>query len=112
MSWPSNRTVPPDGPGDARYRLQQRRLAGAVRAEQGDDLALADVEVDAEQHLHVAVAHVEAPHVEQVRRRGRPSGSTVVLRPGRPADSGSRSTSRGSFESVAESAIKLGTTRW
>ena len=40
--------------------LEQRRLAGAVGAEQGDDLALVDLEVDVEQHLHAVV----------VRRRG------------------------------------------
>ena len=36
--------------------LQQRRLAGAVRADQRDDLALRDVEGDVVQHLDLAVA--------------------------------------------------------
>ena len=48
-------------------RLQQRRLAGAVRAEQRDDLALVDLEVDAEQHLHAAVGDVEPAHEQQLR---------------------------------------------
>ena len=46
--------------------LEERRLAGAVGAEQGDDLALVDVEVEAEEDLHRPVR----------RRRGpRPRGS-------------------------------------
>ncbi len=47
---------------------QQGRLAGAVGAEQRDDLALADVEVGAEQHLHTFVADIDAT-AEQERRR-------------------------------------------
>ena len=46
-----------DHPADG---LQQRRLAGAVGAEQRDDLALVDLEVDVEEHLHVAVEHLQA----------------------------------------------------
>ena len=42
--------------GDA---LEQGRLAGAVGAEEGDDLALVDVEVQAEEDLHRAVGRVE-----------------------------------------------------
>ena len=44
-------------PADA---LEQRRLAGAVRAEQRDDLVLAHAEVDVEQDLHRPVGHVDA----------------------------------------------------
>ena len=51
---------------EAGDRLQQRRLPGAVGAEQGDDLALVDLEVDAEQHLHAVVVHVDAPHEQQL----------------------------------------------
>ena len=51
-----------DQPAD---RLEQRRLAGAVGAEQRDDLALADLDVDAEQHLHPVVRHVEPAHGQQ-----------------------------------------------
>ena len=70
MSSPSKVTLPRRGrqqPGDA---LEQRRLAGAVGAEQGDDLALVDVEVEPEEDLHGPVA----------RRRGRgPRGTAASV---------------------------------
>src|SRR5439155_933801 len=47
-----------DQPGDG---LQERRLASAVRAEQGDDLALGHIEVDTEEDLHLVVGDVDAP---------------------------------------------------
>ena len=47
-------------------RLQQRRLAGAVGAEQRDDLAFVDLEVHAEQHLHAVVVHVDVADEEQL----------------------------------------------
>ena len=71
MSLPSKMMLPRSGRDEARDRAQQRRLAGAVRAEQRDDLALADLEVDAEQHLHLAVRDVDRPQAEEVRRRRR-----------------------------------------
>ena len=40
-------------------RLQQRRLPGAVGAEQGDDLALLEFEVDVAQHGSLAVAGLD-----------------------------------------------------
>ena len=40
-------------------RLQRRGLAGAVRADQADQLALADVEVDALDRADAAVAHLQ-----------------------------------------------------
>ena len=43
-------------PHRARDRAQRRRLAGAVRAEHGRDLALVDGERDAVQRLHRPVA--------------------------------------------------------
>ena len=52
-----------DEPGD---RLQQRRLAGAVRPEERDDLALVDLEVDAEQHLHAVVMHVDSADEQEL----------------------------------------------
>ena len=55
------------GLDDPRDGAQQRRLAGAVGAEQGDDLALVHLEVDVEQHLHAAVADVEVADEEQLR---------------------------------------------
>ena len=45
-----------DEPGD---RVHQRGLAGAVRPEHGDDLALAHVQRRLPQHLEVAVGDVE-----------------------------------------------------
>ena len=52
--------------------LEQRRLAGAVGAEQGDDLAPLHLEVDAEEDLHRAVADVDALALAGAsRRRGR-----------------------------------------
>src|SRR5205807_5655872 len=44
---------------DAADRAQQRRLAGAVDAEQRDDLSLPHLEVDAVQGLHLAVEDVD-----------------------------------------------------
>ena len=46
MSWPSTETVPLVGVDDAADDADQRRLAGAVGAEQREDLAAADLEVD------------------------------------------------------------------
>ena len=43
-------------PGD---RAQERALAGAVGADDGDRLALVDLDVDVEQRLEVAIEGVE-----------------------------------------------------
>ena len=51
---------------DATDRLEQRALAGAVRAEQGHDLAFAQVEVDAVDDRATAVAGLQAAHQQQV----------------------------------------------
>ena len=51
---PSKRTSPAVDREVARQRLDQRRLAGAVVADQGDDLAGVDVEVGAVQGGHLA----------------------------------------------------------
>ena len=61
-------------PGD---HPQDRRLAGAVRAEQREHLAPPDLEADVEQHLHVAVGEVD---VVDLDRRARCSGSTCWRR--------------------------------
>ena len=45
--------------------LEGGRLAGAVGAQDGDDLALADLEVDAVQRLHVAVGDAQALDLEE-----------------------------------------------
>ena len=55
----------PLGLDQAADALQQRRLAGAVGSEQGDDLALDDVEVDTEEDLHGPVRHVDSAALEQ-----------------------------------------------
>ena len=49
-------------PGD---RLDQRRLAGAVVADQGDDLAGVDLEVDVDERLDTAEALADAGGTEQ-----------------------------------------------
>ena len=47
----------------------QRRLAGAVAAQQRHDLARVHLKIDAVQHLGVAVAAAQIAHVEQWLRR-------------------------------------------
>ena len=65
--------------------LEQRRLAGAVRAEQRDDLALVDLEVDVEEHLHVAVVDLRARGTAAASpgpggaRRGPPSAAAAIV---------------------------------
>ena len=46
MSAPSNSTTPSSVSQDAEDAVEERRLAGAVRADQSDALALLDVDVD------------------------------------------------------------------
>ena len=58
----SDRAGAADGAGDG---AQRRRLAGAVGAEDGDDLALVDVERDPVQCLHRAVARLDLLELEQ-----------------------------------------------
>ena len=59
---------------------QQRRLAGAVGAEQGERLAFVHVEPDVEQHLHLAVREVEVAHLEHRDDRRRAAACGRVLR--------------------------------
>ena len=54
------------GRDEAGDRAQHGGLAGAVGAEQRDRLALAQLEVHAEEHLHLAVCDVDRPEAEQV----------------------------------------------
>ncbi len=49
----------------ARKHLDQRRLAGAVVAEQSDDLTLVDMEVRVDQRLHLAVGFPDVHHPDQ-----------------------------------------------
>ena len=69
-------------PRRAEQGAQQRRLAGPVGTEEGDDLALGDVEVDVVQHRDGAVARSQLAALQQ----GRPGGHGAVdgrLRPHR-----------------------------
>ena len=71
MRSPSNRISPRDdfavlGLEQARDRLQRRRLAGAVGAEQRHDRALGHVEAEAAQHQDdVVVDHLDVADAEQ-----------------------------------------------
>ncbi len=53
---------PAQEPGDG---AQQGRLAGPVRPEQRDDLAGADAEINAVQHVDLAIAGFQPAHCEQ-----------------------------------------------
>src|SRR3546814_19434603 len=53
------------GLGDAGDGLEEGGLPGTVGAEEGEDLALLHVEVDAEEHLHAVVADLHAAGHEQ-----------------------------------------------
>ena len=54
------------GLGDPADGVEQRRLAGTVGAEQRHDLALVDLHVDAEEHLHVAVGHLDVADEQEL----------------------------------------------
>ena len=60
-----------DGVDETGDGFEHRRLAGAVRPQQGDDLALLDLEVDTEQHLHAVIGHVQATAGDEGGRRRR-----------------------------------------
>ena len=81
MSAPRKRTRAPRRQPDAGDHLEQRRLAGAVDAEQGDHLAVVDGEVDAEQHLQLPVGEVDRPAREhrQVATGGSEVADLLVL---------------------------------
>ena len=66
MSRPSKVTLPLPGGQQAGDRLEHGRLAGAVGAEQGQQLVALDADVDAEQHLQRAVRRLDALAGEQV----------------------------------------------
>ena len=90
-------------PGDG---AQQRRLARTVRAEQRDDLALVDLDVDAEQHLHAVVRDVEVLDHQQLRLPAPPRRERGGLRDGRAAHAldvvGDERTCRGKDERADE----------
>ena len=56
---PFSRTTPRDGVPEPGDDPQERRLAGAVGAEQGEHLAPAHLEADVEEDLHLAVGEVD-----------------------------------------------------
>ena len=58
------------GADEAADRVDEGRLAGAVRADQADELARADLEVDVDDGVHAAEAHRD-PRRPQDRRHGR-----------------------------------------
>src|SRR5581483_10814694 len=99
-----------DRPGrrvdEAGQRLQQGRLAGAVGAEKGDDLAVLDVEVHAEKHLHRPVGHVE-PAAGNERAQRRPPESAPARRS--TSSSGWSSSGRSCAGAWRSSATRLGT---
>ena len=76
-----------DEPAD---RAQQRRLAGAVGAEQREHFAALHLEVDVEEDLQRAVAHVEVVHLEHRARR---PGSAAIRRCSSCSSSSSSTTS-------------------
>ena len=57
----------------ARQHLDQRRLAGAVVAEEADDLALADGEGNVLERAHAAVIFGDVLHADQVVGHAQPS---------------------------------------
>ena len=80
------RAVERDGAGgrpvQAHDRPHQRRLAGAVRPDQRDDLALLDLQRDVPERLHVAVVGIDAADLEH-RRGGVRHGRRPPPRRGR-----------------------------
>ena len=67
MSRPSSTTVPDAGHDEPGDHPQQRALAAARRAEQGDDLAVADVQRRAVEHGRAAEADGDVTDVEHGR---------------------------------------------
>jgi hypothetical protein len=65
--------LPSEGPAvgrdDARHHLDERRLAGAVVAEETDDLRLPDREVDIGQGVHLPVVLRDAPQLQELRHQ-------------------------------------------
>jgi hypothetical protein len=63
------KTAPTIGPAD---QIEQRGLAGAVRADQGDDLALAHAEADPIENPQAAEALANVRAFEENRPHGFP----------------------------------------
>jgi len=60
--------VPGIGARQARDDADQRRLAGAVRPQQAEKLALRDIEADAGKRLQRAVALLDAADLDRARQ--------------------------------------------
>ena len=81
--------MPFDGRRDADQRLQQRRLAGAVAAEQRDDLVLVQREADIVEDVALAVEGVDVVERQQrvdARRRSRAACAATARRAGADID--------------------------
>src|SRR5262249_32356554 len=66
---------PAHGAGDG---TQRRRLAGAVRAEDGDELALADLEGDPVQRLHRPVTRLDAVELQERAHASAPRYASIT----------------------------------
>ena len=84
---------------DAGEDLHQRRLAGAIRAEERHDLARRDDEIDIGEHRHAAERFADAAHLEaRAGMRGSPVSTARHGdrgRNGRASPSGPDSVARG-----------------
>ena len=65
---------------NAAQHLHQGRLAGAVLAHQGMDLALPNGEIDVVQRLHAREGFADTAHFEQVGHSGSPAVRSVAIR--------------------------------
>ena len=65
MSCPRNLIAPARGVSSPAIARKRRRLAGAVRADQRDDLALVDLERNAAAHRQLAIGELEVLGGEQ-----------------------------------------------
>src|SRR5262249_14689378 len=100
----------PDRAGAAhrpRDRAQRRRLAGAVRTEDGNDLTFADLERDPVQCLHRPVAGVDVLELQE-SAHGSPSASAAPRYAS--ITSGSRCTCAGGPSAILRP--KLSTLTW
>src|SRR6185312_14945468 len=93
---------PPRAAHGSRDRPQRRRLSGAVRAEDGDDRAFGNLERDAAQGLHRAVAGLDALEREQRAHSSTPRYASITA--------GSACTSAGGPEAILRP--KLSTLTW
>ncbi len=74
---PADPDLAPERREKAARGEQGRRLAGAVRTEEGDDLSLGDVERHVAHHRELSVAGDEVANGEQLAQRAPPGGSTL-----------------------------------